>query len=561
MVDGKEKEEFNPRSGSNLGNSPLSDSSPEDTGTPSAWEPLRVPVFRALWTATVISNVGTWMQNVGAAWMMTTLAPSPLMVSLVQSATSLPVFLLGLPAGALADLMDRRRLLLVTQAWMLAAAAVLGILTVTEGVTPWALLILTFLLGIGAALNAPAWQAIIPELVDPPLFSPAIALNSVGYNLARVVGPALGGIIIATLGAGANFLLNAVSFLGVIVVLYRWRRPPRNAIMPAERVAGAVRTGLRYIRYSPQFQAVLIRAGLFMFFASALWALLPLIAKEMGHGSTTYGVLVGSLGVGAVIGSLLLPPLRKKVSLDQIVAGGTSIFAVSVVGLAFLRDYSLLVISMATGGVGWMFMMASMNVAAQTSSPAWVRARALATFILIFQGGLAGGSAFWGAVAEHTGIAQALLLAALGLAATFAARLRWPLKEVNYLNLAPSLHWRHPEMPGWVRPDLGPVLVTVEYRIDPDRADEFVTTMRELSRIRRRDGAISWGLFTDPSKPGWYLETFLVESWAEHMRQHARVTVADRELENRVLAFHLDDRPPVISHLVHAAGENGKEKS
>ncbi len=559
MADQKEKGRLDSPSGSDLRNPEISGSS-EDGPTPSVWEPLRIPVFRALWTATVISNVGTWMQNVGAAWMMTSLAPSPLMVSLVQSATSLPIFLLGLPAGALADLVDRRRLLLVTQAWMLVAAAVLGLLTVTEGVTPWALLILTFVLGIGAAMNAPAWQAIIPELVEPSLFSPAIALNSVGYNLARVIGPALGGIIIATLGAGANFLLNAISFLGVIIVLYRWRRPPRKAVMPAERVAGAVRTGLRYVRYSPRFQAVLIRAGLFMFFASALWALLPLVAKDMGHDSTTYGVLVGSIGGGAVMGSLLLPSLRKKVSLDQIVAVGTSIFAASVMGLAFLRDYPLLVISMGTGGVGWMFMMASMNVAAQTSSPAWVRARALATYILLFQGGLAVGSAFWGAVAEHTGIAQSLVLAALGLAATLAARLRWPLREVNYLNLAPSLHWRHPEMPDWVPPDLGPVLVTVEYRIHPDRSGEFVTALRELSRIRRRDGALRWGLFTDPAQPGRYVETFLVESWAEHMRQHARVTVGDRELEERVLAFQVGDQLPLISHLVHAAGENGKKK-
>ncbi len=537
-------------------------SAPEDKAdqltAPSAWEPLRQPVFRALWIATVVSNVGTWMQNVGAAWLMTTLSPSPLMVALVQSATSFPIFLLGLPAGALADVVDRRRLLLLTQAWMVFAAATLGALTLSGVVTPWLLLALTFFLGAGAALNAPAWQAIFLDLVERPLLSSAIALNSVGYNLARVVGPALAGFVIAGFGAGVTFLLNALSFLGVIGVLYRWRSPSRESILPAERVIGAVRAGLRYVRYSPPLHAVFLRAGSFMFCASALWALMPLVAGELGHGPASYGVLLGSLGLGAVAGSVLLPKLRQKIALDNLVGGATLVFAASTLALAYFRTYLLLCPAMGAGGVAWIFLMASLNVAAQTAVPAWVRARALAAFILVFQGGMAAGSAFWGAFAEHWGVPRALLFASLGLAAGVILRKGWPLGGRG--GAGPHAFTALARTSSGHKPAPGRRTRAGDRRVsdsNPSRSKEFVKVMKAWSRVRRRDGAVRWGLFYDAGDPGLYVETFLLDSWAEHLRQHARVTVADLELERQVRAFHIGEKPPAVSHLVRAAAESG----
>ena len=289
---------------------------------PSVWSPLRQPVFRALWIATVASNIGTWMHDVGAGWLMTSLAPSPLMVALVQVATNLPVFLLALPAGALADVVDRRRLLLVTQSWMLAAAVALGSLTIAGVTTPWVLLSLTFVLALGAAINAPAWQTITPELVSRQELPAAITLSGVGINAARAVGPARAGLIIAATNPGVVFLLNGVSFLGIIVVLYHWRRPPQESVLPAERFIGAMRAGMRYVRHAPALQAVLIRAGAFILFGSVLWALLPGLARfELAQGPSGYGILLGSLGLGAVAGAAILPRTRQKVSGDKLVTG------------------------------------------------------------------------------------------------------------------------------------------------------------------------------------------------------------------------------------------------
>jgi len=290
---------------------------------PTAWSPLHAAVFRSLWIAALVSNIGTWIQNVGAAWLMTSIAPSPVMVSLVQSAMGLPVFLLALPAGALADVLDRRRLLLFTQGWMLVAAAGVGVLTLMGATTLWLLLTFTFLMGVGSVLNMPAWQAIVPELVPRPELPAAVSLNSVGFNVARVVGPTLGGVIVAAAGAGAAFLMNAVTFLSVLVLLYRWRRPCRESVLPRERVVGAMQAGIRYVRHAPAVHGVLVRIGVFIIPSSALWALLPLVARfELGHGSTGYGLLVGCLGAGAVLGAAVLPGLRLRVSTDALIRGG-----------------------------------------------------------------------------------------------------------------------------------------------------------------------------------------------------------------------------------------------
>ena len=519
----------------------------------SAWSPLYQPLFRALWIAAVASNIGTWMQNVGAAWLMTSLAPSPTMVALVQAATSLPVFLVALPAGAIADLVDRRRLLLLTQGWMLLAAGGLGALTLMGATTPWLLLTLTFALGLGAAMNAPAWQAIIPELITGSEVRAAVTLNGVGYNLARAVGPALGGLTVGALGSGAVFILNALSFLGVMVVLYGWKRPVGELALPAEDAFGAMRSGIRYIRYAPALRAVLSRTAVFIFGGSALWALLPLVARqELALNATGYGVLLGCLGAGAVIGAALLPQIQRRLSTDLFLAGATLLFAFATAMPAYVRSFSLVSAAMVAGGMAWITIMSTFNVGAQVTVPSWVRARALAVYGLMFQGGTAIGSTLWGIVADHVGLPMALVSAAATLILSLAAMGRYRLKLEDEIDLTPSPHWPEPVLSMNPSPDSGPVLVTIEYAIDPARAREFVSAMQGVRSLRLRDGAYRWGLFNDPAQPARYVETFVVASWAEHLRQHERVTVADRETEDVARAFHVAATPPVVSHLISA---------
>ncbi len=514
---------------------------------------MRQRLFRALWIASVTSNIGTWMHEASAAWLMTALTASPLMVALMQTATALPVFLLGLPAGALADVVDRRRMLLFTQGWMLVIATLLSVLTFFHLTTPVVLLILTLAIGAGAAMNAPAWQATAPELVPRAELPAAVALTGLGLNLGRALGPALGGIVVALAGAWAVFLLNAISFLSVILVIHGWRRRPQSRRVPRERVPSAIRAGIRYARHAPALSAVLIRTGLVVPFASALWALLPVLARhEMGLDSIGYGILFGCLGTGAVAGAVLLPQLRRRYSTDSLVAGATITFAAVTAALAGVRHFALLCAVMIAGGVAWITLMASFNVATQTAVPSWVRARALALYLLMFQGGMAAGSVLWGVVTEHAGIPVALLCAAGGLVVGLAAVVRYPLRGSEEVDLTPSAHWPEPTVVVKPRPEDGPVLVTVEYRIDPMHARNFTSAMGPVRQQRLRDGAFRASLYSDPANPQRYIETFVVESWAEHLRQHERLTVSDRMAEERALAFHIGNEPPVMSHYIHA---------
>ncbi len=548
------------------GATPAEGTGPDRSAQLSAvFEPLRYRTFRALWSAALVSNVGTWMQNVGGAWLMTSLTPSPLVVALMQTATSLPIFLIGLPAGALADLVDRRRLLLVAQTWMLVAAGLLGVLTLAGWTTPWMLLALTFALGLGSALNAPAWQAVVPETVPAPSLPAAIALNSASFNLARAVGPALGGLVVAVIGPALNFLLNAASFLGTILVLLRWRRRPRTNHLPGERLLGATRAGLRYARHAPELHAVLVRSAAFITCASALWALLPLVARnQLGLSSFGYGGLLGALGLGAVAGAAVLPRVRARFSVDEQVAGASLVFAGGMLVLGLVPNVVVVCVGLLGAGVAWMISTAGLNVTAQTCVPKWVQARALATYLLVFQGVLAVGSIVWGVVAERVGegttLAAAAACALIGVAATRG----WRLETGTQLDLSPSHYLPEPRVNDAVAPDPeeGPVLVTIEYRVQPGEADGFVPAMREVGRLRRRDGALRWGLFRDPANPDRYLESFIVESWAEHLRQWERATVADRAIEERARSFlsrsDPDSGEPVVSHLVaaRAPGEN-----
>jgi MFS family permease len=493
------------------------------------------------------------MQSVGAAWVVTSLTDSPAQIALLQTAGSLPLFLVGLLAGALADVMDRRRLLLITQTWMLLVAALIGVLTMMELINVWSLLLLTFLLGLGGALNGPAWQSMVPDLVGKEHLAQAIALNGAAFNLARAVGPALGGLLVAATGAGPVFLLNAASFLGVIVVIFRWQPQPREQTTPPEGLREAMQAGLRYTRYAPALQVVMIRTAAFIFAGSATWALLPVVARqELGLGAAGYGLLLGSIGIGAASSVVLLPRLRNRLGTDAQMVIATLIFATSTMALGYFRHLWLLNGAMALMGVAWMMLTSGLNVAAQTSAPDWVKARAVGMYLLVFQGGMAGGSALWGAVAARIGTTGALQVAAIALVAGLAIAWRWRLATTEDLDLSPSQHWEEPKVEMDLQPQDGPVLVTVEYTVAEADAEAFVQAMSDMQLLRRRDGAVNWGLFRDPCALERFVETFEVPTWGEHLRQHERVTVADREIEERALRFQRPGTQPRPSHLIAA---------
>jgi MFS family permease len=419
-------------------------SDPELLRSGSAWAPLRKPFFRALWISSLTSSIGTWMHEVGAAWLMTSLTLSPMMVALLHTAGSLPMFLLALPAGAIADMWDRRKILLFTQGWMLASAAVLCVVTVLGAITPWLLLILTFALGVGAAMNAPAWQSTTPEFVPAADIPAAVALTGLGLNIARAVGPAIGGAIVKAIGAWAVFLLNAASFLGVIVVLSCWRGASERKPSPARPVMNNIGEGIRYALQEPGLRAVLVRVSLFVPFASALWALVPLLARyDLELNCSDYGALFGCLGIGSVIGAVLLPKLRCHFATDTLVGSATILFAGATAALAQVRHFGLLCLVLMVGGIAWVTLMSSFNVATQMAVPSWIRARALALYLLVFHGGMAVGSVLWGALTERAGLPVALLGAAAGMVVSVAAIRLCPLPESG---MSPTTH--QPESTG-----------------------------------------------------------------------------------------------------------------
>jgi MFS family permease len=537
-----------------LGESPMergtSPSPVEEAAGTSPWTPLFRPAFRAIWIATLISNIGGWMQDMGAAWLMTSLTSSPVLIALVQAAASLPMFLLAVPAGALADIVERRRLLLIGNFSAFAAVSALSYFTLLGRTSPGMLLGLTFAVGLGEALEAPAFQAVVTELVPRSELATAVSLNSAGYNLARAVGPALGGLVVARVGAGANFLLNALAFLGVLVVLYRWREAPRRSVLPAERFTGAMRAGLRYVAYAPELRAVLVRTGAFIISGSALWALLPVLVREWRRRPSAYGILLGALGVGAVLGASVLPLLKRRPSLDRLVAFATIVFGAVTLASAFVLNFGLLIAIMLAGGLAWMVLISSFNVAARLVVPSWVQARSLAVYLLVSQGGMALGSLGWGVLAARWGVRRALMCASASLLLSIVLASRYSLTPGAPLNLQPAGKWPVPEISPDPSEDNTPVLVTVEYEIDPNRTEEFVADMQEMEAIRRRDGALQWGLFIDPTGPGRYLEEFLVESWLEHMRQHERFTVSDQQVQQRILELHIGAEPPRVTHYL-----------
>lgn len=517
-----------------------------------AWGALRYRLFRWLWIATVVSNVGGWMYNAASAWLMTTLNADPLIVSLVQVANSLPLFLFALPAGALADMIDKRRFILVLEILTTVFSALFAALVARHQVTPAVLLWFIFLVGVLGAIETPAWQALTPLLVPKPALPSAIALNSVGVNISRVIGPALAGVLILAAGIAAPFWINAVSNAGVIAVLLLWRPPAAPArALPPEHLAGAIRAGLRYSRHHRQLRATLARASGFFLFASAYWALLPVLARAQLHGGARlYGVLLGVLGAGAVAGALFLPRLKRALGADRLVAVGELGTAAALALFALAHAAALAVLACLLAGVCWILVLASLNVSAQLSLPEWVRGRGLAMYVTVFFGAMSLGSACWGFLGGHLGLPAAHLLAAAGLLLAIPLTRRWPLQSSAEADLTPSAYWPQPLLAQPLEGDAGPVLVSMEYHVDPKNRQAFLEALRRLGNVRRRDGAYRWGIFEDTAHAGRFVETFLVDSWLEHLRQHERVTQADRALQERIR--RLAREAPRVTHYIAA---------
>jgi MFS family permease len=513
--------------------------------------PLAYPIFGALFAVNFASNIGTWMQDVGASWLMTSLAPSPVMVSLIQTAGNLPYFLFALLAGTLADIADRRRLLIVSQIWMLASAGTLGILTLLHLTTPWILLGMSFAVGVGAALGGPASQAIVPEIIPRDEVPNAVALNSMQFNFARGIGPAIGGIIVSVWGAGVAFLANAASFVGVLGVLLHWRRRPHKSVLPAERVYGGIRAGMRYARYSPVVRAVLLRSFLFGLGTSAMWAVLPLAARVEFHTDATgYGIIVAFFGIGAGACGFGLSMLRRLIASDWIAMSGGLLFALSNASVAAAHQVYVLWFATFLAGAAWVAATSTYNSSAQMALPAWVRARALSLYLLALQGGLALGSVTWGYLASHFGIRGALDASALFIVINVFIAMRFSLRGAEDFDPRPWVPQEIKHVGDGPSMDQGPVMVYLEFRIQLADAAEFEQAMRELEAIRRRDGAVMWSFFSDIADPGRYVEAYMVETWGEHVRQHYRGTASDSESWQRVRAFHTGPEPPRVLHLI-----------
>jgi MFS family permease len=527
-------------------------SDPDDTAPAaaavSAWSPLRNGLFRSLWIATIVSNIGTWMQDVGAGWLMTSLTTSPSLVALVEAADSIPVMLLALPAGALADIIDRRRLLIGVQTYLMIVAGGLALLALLDLTTPWVLLGFIFALGIGAAMMMPAWAAIVPDLVRPDELQSAVALNSIAINVSRAIGPAIAGVLVAAVGAWLVFLLNALSYIGILAVLIGWRREHRKSTLPAERFASAIRVGMRFVMHAQALQVVLIRGIAFFVFASATWSLFPLIVRrELGKGPEVYGLLLTCIGVGAVAGAVLLPRVRARLSRDALVAGASALYALAALALAHVQNVALLAVAMLATGVAWISILSALQVTAQMTLPSWVRARGLAAFVVVFMGGMALGSILWGQVATHIGIPATLTTAAIGMVAAIALTWKFKLGQHQALDFTPAMDWPMPVLAETPEPD-APVMVSIGYRIQPGKRAEFVAAMQDVREMRRRNGAYFWQLFHDSEDPTRFVEAFMDESWVEHLRQHERASVADREIQRRAKQYLVEGEETYSSH-------------
>ncbi|SCW45441.1 Predicted arabinose efflux permease, MFS family [Sphingobium faniae] len=522
-----------------------------EADSPPAPSPLSIPIFRAVWLASLSSNFGGLIQSVGAAWMMTSLSGSSMMVALVPAATTLPIMLLSLWAGAVADNLERRKVMLVCQCFMLVVSTVLALVAWRGLLTPWSLLGLTFLIGCATAVNGPAWQASVGDMVPRLVLPNAVSFNAMGFNLARSTGPALGGVIVAAAGAAAAFLINAVSYVPLIAVLWRWRPERAPQLLPRERLGLAMRAGVRYVAMSPNIQRVLLRALVFGFGAAAVSALMPLVARDLLAGSAlTFGLLSGAFGIGAVGAALVTSKLRRRFSVEQIVQLGAFSLAA---GLAIISMSGWLVLALPgylLGGAGWVLALATFNASVQMAAPRWVVARAVALYQMVAFGAMAGGAWIFGVIAESHGVVAALHGAAAAQVLTMLIGLIRPLPQTGDDNLDLQNLWREPETAVPVEARSGPVVVTIEYRIPPGSIVPFLTAMSERRRIRRRDGAHGWSLLRDLGDPQLWVERYHVSTWLDYVRHNQRRTVADLANSEAIRVLHRGPRPPVVHRML-----------
>jgi MFS family permease len=517
---------------------------------PPTLQALTLPVFRMLWLAWMAANLTMWMNDVAAAWLMTQLTDSAMMVALVSAASTLPVFLLGLPSGALADIVDRRRWFASTQLWVACVAVLLALLSLGDGLTAELLLVLTFANGVGLAMRWPVFAAIVPDIVPRERLSGALAMQALAMNISRVIGPIFAGALLAAAGSAAVFVLNALLSLVAFVQVLRWKSTPKVSALPGERFVGAMRVGVQHVMQSPRMKAVLVRVFLFFLQSTALTALLPLVAKRLGGGAGSFTLLVSSMGVGAVAAALTVPQLRERVTRDHIAVGGTLIVAGMTLVVAFSPVLWLAALAMVVAGMAWISVANTMTMSAQMALPNWVRARGMSTYQMALMGGSAAGAALWGQVASRSDVPTALIAAAvlgpLMLALTRHLRLGGEADE----DLSPVAATPVPVPAIAFEPEEGPVMVTVEYLIEPAQSPAFHEVMQETRRARLRQGALSWGLFRDTAVPGRYIEYFVDESWIEHQRRLERFTAADIGLRERRLAFHRAGESPRVTRYL-----------
>ncbi|NQX02007.1 MFS transporter [bacterium] len=513
--------------------------------------PLRLPLFRALWLGSIVSNIGTTMNDTAAVWTMTTLTNSPTMVSLMQAMASLPLFLFALPAGALADLVNRRKLIIFAQTGSLLTALGMAGLAWAGMLNQSLLLLATFQLGLAAAFTTPAWQALIPEIVGRQQLAPAIALSGIGYNIARALGPIAGGLLLASLGPAPVFALNALSFVAVIVVMSTgtYIATPRSA--QQEQMLGAMAAAIRYVRHASAMRSVLARGGVHIFAGIAPVVLLPILVRSRGWLASDFGMLMGSYGVGAILTALfVLPRLRARFSFDQILFGASLVAALTTAVVGIVPGRLAMAAVLVVAGGAWLTGMNTFSVASQSAFPNWVRARSSAIYLVVMQGGAALGAIVWGQLTTHFHAPAALAVAAVMLVVSGILSRLLPISHVEKLDLTPSNHWHGHALANEPAPDDGPILITIEYHIDPAESVAFRAAMYHLRQVRLRDGAFRCSVFVDLDDVTLYRETFLVGSWAEHLRQHERATVEDQRVEQAVLDFHRAPEPPVGRHLL-----------
>lgn len=521
------------------------------TKGPSPLLPLRNRDFCLFWATSQVSNFGGLVQGVAAAWLMTGLSDDPRMIALVQASTSLPIMIFSLSAGALADSLDRRKVMLAAQILMLCASVALVAATWAGMLGPWSLLGFTFLIGMGTALNNPSWQASVGDLVPREQVPEAVSLNSMGFNMMRSVGPAVGGAIVASLGAAFAFMVNALTYIPFMVILWMWRPPQSSSTLPREGFAMAVGAGLRYVAMSPNLLRVLLRAFLFGLGAVSVLALLPLAARDlMAGGALTYGLMLGAFGVGAIGGGVANPHVRQRMKGEGVVRLAFAGFALALGGLAFSANLWLGLPSVALAGACWVLALSLFNVTVQLSSPRWVVGRALALYQMATFGGMAVGSWLWGALAGGLGLAEALGLAAGCLVFGGVIGLRLPLPDFGLQDLRPLDRFRAPELQLDLRGRSGPILVMIDYQIDPEDLAAFLAVMAERRRVRRRDGARQWALLRDLEHPEIWTESYHVATWDEYLRHNMRRTVADGEIYDRLLRLHRGSAPPRVHRMI-----------